>query len=130
MLRAVGLAPGRAIRHGAVGGLVGAGCAIALAACGDGSHVTKAAAINAALRRLDSQVEQLRRQAARESAGLGLGTIGLVGRPPDGISIAEWRAAIAKDPVLQSVRTGASETNARQVHEAEALERRRKRTKE
>lgn len=112
-----------------VGSLIGACCGVALAACGGESQVGKAATINAALRRLDAQVEQFRRQATREGAGLGLGTIGLVGPPPDGISMAEWRAALAKDPVLQSVRTAASETNAREIREAEALGRRRNGTK-
>jgi hypothetical protein len=80
-------------------------CALALAACGSTAQSNRTAAINAALRGLQAEVEQGRSKFNAELRRRGedvLGSLMLVsGAPPKGVTRAEWEAALNKDQALQ-----------------------------
>jgi hypothetical protein len=82
-------------------------CGALLAACGSTSHTRNAVAINAALRRLQAELEK------PPPAKLGgkdvLGHITLVyAPPPKGVSAVEWQTAIGKDRAVQRLITSQS----------------------
>ena len=85
-----------------------AAAGVLLSGCGSGASSSKAAKINAELRRVQTEVEaqqgELRRKLKRE-AGRRLDTLGSIGLyyigVPKGINAAEWDAAVRKDRALQ-----------------------------
>jgi hypothetical protein len=86
-------------------------CAVALGACGSTAESKRTAAINSALRRLQTDVEQERSKLTRRLAGNEhtLASLLLVSViPPKGVTSAEWEAALMKDQPLQHALASAS----------------------
>jgi hypothetical protein len=79
-------------------------CAVALGACGSSAESRRTATINAALRRLQTEVEQERSKLTRRLGGdehtlASLLLVSVV--PPKSVTSAEWEAALMKDHALQ-----------------------------
>jgi hypothetical protein len=81
--------------------------AIALGACGSTAQSARTAAINAALRSLQAEVERQGGKLNRESPGpvgnedTAARVLLSYSRPPKGVTRAEWEAAANKDQALQ-----------------------------
>jgi len=77
-------------------------CVAVLASCGStaAQHTkgSKAAAINAELRRLQIDIDALRHMLGGHRGG-----VELVYKAPKGVSVGEWQTAIRKDQALQRV---------------------------
>jgi hypothetical protein len=79
-------------------------CAVALGGCGSSAESKRTATINAALRRLQTAVEQERSKLTHRLAGdehtlASLLLVSVV--PPKSVTSAEWEAALMKDHALQ-----------------------------